>query len=114
MVAGGLLTALGWRWVFFAPVVASALILAAAIALVRDSGVPERVRGGFDLPGAFSVTGSMLLLVYGVRAGYPLGQFWTGIDDPKLHVLRLTPWRIQVIRGGDLHSRIWKSDAEIG
>jgi general stress protein 26 len=47
-------------------------------------------------------------------AGYPLGQFWTGIDDPKLHVLRLTPWRIQVIRGGDLRSKIWRSDAEIG
>ncbi|MFD0365447.1 MFS transporter [Nocardia sp. GCM10030253] len=66
MVVGGLLTALGWRWVFFAPVVLSALILAAAIPLVRDSGVPERVRGGFDLLGAFSVTGSMLVLVYGV------------------------------------------------
>ncbi|WP_406234342.1 MFS transporter [Nocardia sp. NBC_01009] len=66
MVVGGLLTALGWRWVFFAPVVLSALILAAAIPLVWDSGVPERVRGGFDLLGAFSVTGAMLLLVYGV------------------------------------------------
>ncbi|MEV4123427.1 pyridoxamine 5'-phosphate oxidase family protein [Nocardia sp. NPDC049707] len=41
-------------------------------------------------------------------AGYPLGQFWQGIHDPKLHVLRLTPWRIQVVRGSDLRSRIWK------
>ncbi|GAB2844374.1 MFS transporter [Actinocorallia aurea] len=66
MVAGGLLTALGWRWVFFAPVILSAVILAAAVVLVRDDGVPERARGGFDLAGAFSVTGAMLLLVYGV------------------------------------------------
>lgn len=66
MVVGGLLTALGWRWVFFAPVLLSALILVAAFVLVRDSGVPERISGAFDLPGAFSVTGSMLLLVYGV------------------------------------------------
>ncbi|GAJ83197.1 putative major facilitator superfamily transporter [Nocardia brasiliensis NBRC 14402] len=68
MVAGGLLTALGWRWVFFVPVLVSALLLAAAYVLVRDSGVPQRVPGlvGFDLLGALSVTGAMLLLVYGV------------------------------------------------
>jgi general stress protein 26 len=41
-------------------------------------------------------------------AGYPLGRFWTGIDDPSLRMLRLDPWRIQVIRGLDLRSRIWK------
>ncbi len=66
MVAGGLLTALGWRWVFFAPVILSALILAAAIPLVRDAGPPVRGDKGFDLGGAFSITGAMLLLVYGV------------------------------------------------
>ncbi|NUW30422.1 MFS transporter [Nonomuraea sp. SMC257] len=68
LVAGGLLTALGWRWVFFAPVLLSALILVAAIPLVKepvsDSGPAPR--GGFDIAGALAVTGSMLLLVYGV------------------------------------------------
>ncbi|WP_020573961.1 pyridoxamine 5'-phosphate oxidase family protein [Actinopolymorpha alba] len=44
-------------------------------------------------------------------AGYDLGSFWSSPADPKLHILRLTPWRIQVIRGTDLHSRIWL-DAE--
>lgn len=43
-------------------------------------------------------------------AGYPLGNFWTAPSDPRLHVLRLTPWRIQVIRGIDLRSRIWRSE----
>ncbi|MEV0146596.1 MULTISPECIES: pyridoxamine 5'-phosphate oxidase family protein [unclassified Nonomuraea] len=43
-------------------------------------------------------------------AGYDLGAFWKGVDDPKLHVLRLTPWRVQVIRGTDLHSVIWRDD----
>ncbi|WP_067545469.1 pyridoxamine 5'-phosphate oxidase family protein [Nocardia crassostreae] len=43
-------------------------------------------------------------------AGYHLGQFWTSPDDPKLRVLRLEPWRIQVIRGRDLRSRIWQAD----
>ncbi|ACZ85428.1 pyridoxamine 5'-phosphate oxidase family protein [Streptosporangium roseum] len=42
-------------------------------------------------------------------AGYNLGNFWHSPADPKLHVLRLTPWRIQVIRGMDLRSRIWQA-----
>ncbi|RJL30796.1 pyridoxamine 5'-phosphate oxidase family protein [Bailinhaonella thermotolerans] len=40
-------------------------------------------------------------------AGYDLGGFWRSPADPKLHVLRLEPWRVQVIRGMDLRSRIW-------
>lgn len=42
-------------------------------------------------------------------AGYNLGNFWRSPSDPELHVLRLEPWRIQVIRGADLRSRIWDS-----
>ncbi|GAA3777528.1 pyridoxamine 5'-phosphate oxidase family protein [Plantactinospora mayteni] len=45
------------------------------------------------------------------RVGYDLGRYWRrGVTDPELHVLRLTPWRIQVIRGTDLRSRIWRAD----
>ncbi|MFI6514585.1 pyridoxamine 5'-phosphate oxidase family protein [Spirillospora sp. NPDC050679] len=44
-------------------------------------------------------------------AGYDLGQFWKGVEDPKLHVLKLEPWRVQVIRGTDLNSRIWQDEA---
>ncbi|MEU7745741.1 pyridoxamine 5'-phosphate oxidase family protein [Nonomuraea sp. NPDC049158] len=40
-------------------------------------------------------------------AGYELGNFWTSPADPQLHVLRLTPWRVQVIRGADLQGKIW-------
>ncbi|MFF3669538.1 pyridoxamine 5'-phosphate oxidase family protein [Microtetraspora malaysiensis] len=41
-------------------------------------------------------------------AGYDLGNFWRGgPGDPELHLLRLEPWRVQVIRGADLRSRIW-------
>jgi len=65
LVAGGLLTSLGWRWVFFAPVVLSAVILLAALPLVRDTGVRATVRG-LDLAGAASITAAMLLLAYGV------------------------------------------------
>ncbi|MER7251356.1 MFS transporter [Kribbella sp. NPDC000426] len=62
MVTGGLLSAIDWRWVFFAPVIVSAAILPGAIALIpRDTRAPER--GGFDLAGALTLTASMLLLV---------------------------------------------------
>lgn len=66
MVVGGLLTAFGWRWVFFAPVVLSALLLVAAIFLVRDADEAPDQRGEVDAIGALSVTGAMMLLVYGV------------------------------------------------
>ncbi|TDE25341.1 MFS transporter [Actinomadura sp. 6K520] len=68
LVAGGLLTSIGWRWVFFAPVIMAALLLAAAVPLVQEPDPAARrgVSGGFDLMGAFSITGAMMLLVYGV------------------------------------------------
>ncbi|MEV0678436.1 MFS transporter [Actinosynnema sp. NPDC050436] len=67
MVIGGLLTAIGWRWVFFAPVVlALVLLVAAAKTLPRSS---DRVRGRFDLAGAVTVTGGMVLLVLAVAEG---------------------------------------------
>ena len=65
MVVGGLLTAIGWRWVFFAPVVMASLLLAVAWRVVpRDT--PAAERGAFDLGGALSLTGAMILLVFTV------------------------------------------------
>ncbi|GAA2455326.1 MFS transporter [Actinomadura vinacea] len=69
LVAGGLLAAAGWRWVFFAPVALALVILLAAIPLIKDTGVPDRPgkgAAGFDAAGAVTITGAMLLLVYGV------------------------------------------------
>ncbi|MEU4289118.1 MFS transporter [Kribbella sp. NPDC026596] len=63
MVTGGLLTAIDWRWVFFAPVIVSAVILAGAVLLIPRDAATQRQRGGFDLAGAFTLTGAMLLLV---------------------------------------------------
>jgi MFS family permease len=63
MVTGGLLTALHWRWVFFAPVVLAAAILVAAVALIPREERRERGTGGFDIPGTLTLTGGMLLLV---------------------------------------------------
>ncbi|MEU4997519.1 MFS transporter [Streptomyces sp. NPDC021622] len=81
LVVGGLLTGLGWRWVFFAPVLLAGAILAAAVRLVPGEAVPERRTPGlrgFDLPGAAAAAGAMLLLAFGVvrlehgLAGWPL------------------------------------------
>ena len=66
LTAGGLLTEIDWRWVFFAPVLLATVLLVAAIRLIPDSGRPARSPAGFDMAGALTVTGSALLLVYTV------------------------------------------------
>ncbi|MFF9474660.1 MFS transporter [Streptomyces roseolus] len=67
LVTGGLLTQFGWRWVFIAPVLFAAVLLAAAVRLVpKDERSPAPLRGGFDLAGALAAAGTMLLLAYGV------------------------------------------------
>ena len=66
MVVGGLLTALSWRWVFFAPVLAATPLLPLALRLVPAGEPPARDGRGFDVAGALSITGGMLLAVYTV------------------------------------------------
>ena len=62
LVFGGLLPEVGW--VFFLPTVVAAIALAGAVKLVPEPvGVIQR-RRSFDLTGAVSMTGAMLLLVY--------------------------------------------------
>ncbi|MFG3689403.1 MFS transporter [Micromonospora sp. NPDC047740] len=66
LVAGGLLVSAGWRWVFFAPVILAAVILLAAVPLLKDDVQETPEVQGFDFAGALSVTAAMLLLAYGV------------------------------------------------
>ncbi|WP_306332618.1 MFS transporter [Streptomyces sp. KL118A] len=79
LVVGGLLTELGWQWVFFTPVLVAGVILAGALRLipreapamgdpVASAGAARaRMRGrGFDLPGAATAAGAMLLLAYAI------------------------------------------------
>lgn len=41
--------------------------------------------------------------------GYDPVRYWPGgPEDPGFHVIRIDPWRIQVVRGTDLRSRIWQ------
>ncbi|MEU4802059.1 MFS transporter [Actinosynnema sp. NPDC023587] len=67
MVVGGLLTAVGWRWVFFAPVVLALLLLVVAVQVLPPSA--ERVRGRFDVAGAVTATGGGVLLVLAIAEG---------------------------------------------
>lgn len=66
---GGVLTdVLSWRWAFLINLPVAALILAATPALIAESRNREHTR--LDAPGAVTVTGGLLALVYGVtRAG---------------------------------------------
>src|SRR5256885_7225059 len=64
LVIGGLLTEAGWRWVFFLPAPVALAVLIAGYKLVPTHEKLETKRGGFDVAGAVSITGAMLLLVY--------------------------------------------------
>jgi EmrB/QacA subfamily drug resistance transporter len=64
LVIGGLLTEAGWRWVFFLPTGVALVALLAASRLVPGDVAVRRVRRGFDLGGAVTMTAAMLLLVF--------------------------------------------------
>ena len=62
LVLSGALTEIGWRWTFLLPVPVALSALAAAMRVLPKDG-PHTV-GGYDLPGATTLTAGMLLLVY--------------------------------------------------
>ncbi len=79
VLLGGVLTqTMGWPWIFFVNIPVGL----AAFALCRpllDPDVTPAKRGGFDLPGAFSVTSSLVLVVYAVVG--------SGQNPPALTIL---------------------------
>ncbi|HKA93286.1 MAG TPA: MFS transporter [Acidimicrobiia bacterium] len=75
VIASGLLTdGPGWRWIFFINVpVGIVLIALATVFLAVDRA--DRSAGHFDVAGATTVTGGLLLLVYGLNRAADYG--WT-------------------------------------
>ncbi|MEV0533085.1 MFS transporter [Kitasatospora sp. NPDC050463] len=75
-VLGGLLTdLLSWRWAFFVNVPVALAVLLVAPRLIAESlpqpsagGTPMAGKARMDLPGAVTVTGGLLALVYGLTA----------------------------------------------
>jgi EmrB/QacA subfamily drug resistance transporter len=66
LVFGGLLTEIGWRWVFFLPVPIALVTLIAATRLVPAEHRDVPRSRSFDLAGAVTLTAAMLLLVFTV------------------------------------------------
>jgi EmrB/QacA subfamily drug resistance transporter len=66
LVLGGALTqAFSWRWIFFVNVPVGIFAFFAAARLVPESK-DEHAHKGYDLAGAVTVTGGLMLLVYGL------------------------------------------------
>ncbi|GAA3126479.1 MFS transporter [Streptosporangium carneum] len=85
LLLGGVLTqSLGWQWVFFINVPVAALLLALSPALLPESYDRGR-RESFDLAGAVTVTGSLVLLVYAIVQAPTAG--WTAPLTIGLFVL---------------------------
>jgi len=76
LLVGGVITSqLGWRWIFFINVPICALaVLGAAVVLPKmlPSSAP---RGKLDIPGAFTVTAGLALVIYGL--GEAESTSWT-------------------------------------
>ncbi|MGF1431803.1 MFS transporter [Kitasatospora sp. LaBMicrA B282] len=72
LVLSGLLTSVGWRWTFLMPVpVALAALLIAVRLLPKHPH--QRQGGGYDVAGAVTGTGALLLLVYTVTEAQGAG-----------------------------------------
>jgi MFS family permease len=73
LVLSGLLTEAGWRWTFLMPFPLALLALAAGIRLIPRQPTPPREGKGYDLAGAVTATGGLLLLVYTVTQAQGVG-----------------------------------------
>src|SRR5260370_526561 len=66
LVIGGLLSELGWRYVFLVPAPLTAIIVIAALRVLESRNELSLAHRHYDLLGALTVTGSMVALVYSV------------------------------------------------
>jgi MFS family permease len=98
LVAGGLLTELGWRWTFLLPVPIAALLLALGPRFLPRDRPSLTERRGFDIPGAVTLTAGMLLLVRTVVEAPESG--WGSPETLAAFALSLV--RLGILRNGPL------------
>lgn len=84
LILGGALTEVGWRWTFLAPGPVALIVLLFAIKLIPNSPRDDAA-GGYDVPGAITVTAGMLALVYAVVGAEHAG--WASVQTIGLFVL---------------------------
>jgi EmrB/QacA subfamily drug resistance transporter len=66
LVLGGLLSELGWRYVLLVPAPISALLVIVGFRVLDRTEERSTIHPHYDLPGALTITASMLALVYSV------------------------------------------------
>lgn len=67
VVVGGLLTTVGWRWVFFAPaLIGTAFLVAGLLAIPKPAVRTRGTSNRFDVIGALALTAAMVILVFGI------------------------------------------------
>src|SRR3954468_10627997 len=78
VLLGGVLTEfVGWEWIFFVNVPIGLGVLLVVPRVVRESRAPGLARH-FDVAGAVTVTGGLILLVYGLTRAPTVG--WTSAE----------------------------------
>ncbi|MGC4940569.1 MFS transporter [Kribbella sp. DT2] len=84
LILGGALTEVGWRWTFLMPGPVALIVFLFALKLIPNSP-RDKAAGGYDVPGAVTVTGGMLSLVYAVVGAEHAG--WVSVQTIGLFVL---------------------------
>ncbi|WP_170141049.1 MFS transporter [Allonocardiopsis opalescens] len=66
LILSGILTEANWRLVFFMPVAVALLVIVATPLTIRADQPESRQRRSYDITGAMTITGSVLLLIFGL------------------------------------------------
>lgn len=86
LILGGALTEVGWRWTFLMPGPVALIVLLFGLKLIPNSPRDDAA-GGYDVPGAVTVTGGMLSLVYAVVGAEHAG--WVSVQTFGLFALAI-------------------------
>jgi MFS family permease len=73
VVLSGLLTEIGWRWTFLLPFPLALVTMIAGIWLIPHQPRPPRGGRGYDVAGAITATGALLLLVFTITEAPSVG-----------------------------------------